>query len=349
MKRALLSVFLVAFSAGFIELASRAIHFGKSPLLPYYFERGAALLPSGMDLKASFYGLPENRYVTDAWGARISDPALASSRPGKGMFVVGDSQVLGYMLDFDDTFASKVAKAALGGPQHARILASPANHPETYSTALEEYAPQGLERQRLAVVGLNLGNDLDEMYSEALNWSRDSSPPLSRWLLTHSFLYMDWVLFKSHVLQPGEEPLGINRIFYMLAPDERVILARETVRTLDTALRKLPADQVMVLIIPADIQLDPKEFLKYRRYYHCDDEFEPWNAAAGEVGAVMNSLETYIAGQLERKGYRVLRLSQLAAGQNSKSDPLFDKTSHHITARTHGLIANAILAEMGRP
>jgi hypothetical protein len=342
-KRVLFSALLIPFAAGFLELSSRLLHAGKAPLLPYYFAAGgAAFLPSGMDLRASFYGLPPNRYITDDWGARIADPALAGQRPGHGLFVLGDSQMLGYMLDFEDTFASRVAQS-WGDRRMARILASPTNHPEIYRAALRRYAPHGLERQRLAVVGLNLGNDLDEMYSEALNWSRFPTPASERWLFTHSFTYMDWALFKSHALEPGDEPLGVNRILYMLKPDERIILAREAVRTLDEVIRETPADLVLVLIVPSDIQVDPKQFLKYRRYYHSQAEFDRWNANAGEFSSMMNVLESYLAGQIERHGHRVLRVSQLVAGNTA--EPLFDRTSHHLTARSHQIVADAILAE----
>lgn len=343
-RRVLLSVLVMAFCAVFLELASRLVHRWKAPLLPYSFVRGAALLPPGMDLEASFYGLPANRYITDDWGARIADPAVAAERPGQGIFVIGDSQVLGYMLEFDDTFASKVAQAALGDRRRARILAAPADHPETYAEALDAYAPQGLERQRLAVLGLNLGNDLDEMYSEALDWQRESSHGLGRWLSIHSFVYMDWVLFRSHTLQLPEEPLGVNRILYMLASDERIILGREVARTLDEVIRsRVVADRVLVLIVPTDLQVDPKEFAKYRRYYHSDEEFERWSVNAPEYSAMMNALETYIASQLERRGIEVLRLTSLVE-TDGHAESLFDRTSHHLTSRSHGLIARAILA-----
>lgn len=347
LRRALLSLFILLASPLFLELASRLVHRGKAPLLPYYFHHGAAFLPGGMDLRSSFYGLPANRYVTDDWGARIADPAVARRRPGHGVFVLGDSQMLGYMLEFEDTFASRIAAAALGDRRQARILAAPADHPETYAAALASYAPRGLERQRLAVVGLNLGNDLDEMYSEAIDWSRDDSSPLGRFLTSHSFLYMDGVLVRSHLLEAKDEPLGINRILYMLTSDERIILARETVRTLDEVIaRSVVADRVLVVIVPADIQVDPAEFQKYRRFYSTQQEFDRWNAHIAEYSAMMNSLEAYIAGQLAHHGRQVLRVGPLIS-RRDPSRSLFDRTSHHLTARSHQILAEAILAEIG--
>ena len=328
-------------SAGLLELASRIVHLGKAPLLPYYFDHGAALLPPAVDLWASFYGRPANRYTTDAWGARIASPRLANDRLQRGVFVVGDSQALGYMSEFEETFASRVAEAILGEPNAARILAAPANHPETYISALDHYAPAGLEHQRLAVVTLNLGNDLDEMYSEGLAWSRERTHPLSAWLLTHSFAYMDCILIRSHRVRGDDDLIGVNKILYMLEPDERIILARQAVERLLELIARIPADRQVVLIVPSDLQVNPAELEKYRRYYRSAERFEELQQNAAAFAGMMNAVENYIARRLESGGREVVRFSKLASKRASLV--LFDDSSHHLTPTAHEMITRAIL------
>jgi hypothetical protein len=335
-------ILAVAVCLAVLEMPPRVIHWWKAPLLPYYFEQGATMLPRNYDSKVSFYGSPTVRYTTDSWGARISHPALANERLQDGVFVVGDSQMLGYMVDFHQTFASRVASALTGDADAARLLAAPASHPETLGPALHEYAPLKLEKQRLAVVGLNLGNDLDEMYDNAIT-GKHQTGALEKWLLRNSFLYMDMVLLRSHWLKPGNAPPGINPIFYMLDAQERVILAREAARVLDELLNDpaIEADHKVLVIIPADIQVDLAAFLKYRRYYSSEAEFNKWNQQVFAAAATMNAVEEYVARQMERRGHRVIRFSKLVPQGGAAG--LFDETSHHITAEGHALLAQAIL------
>jgi hypothetical protein len=330
----------------FLELSSRVIHAFKAPLLPYYFEDGATMLPANADLNVSFVRGVTTRYTTDAWGARIAEPAAANQRPKEGVFVLGDSQMLGYSIDFHDTLASKLALALTGDANDARILAAPASHPGTLRPSLDKYAPSKLERQRLVIVGLNLGNDLDELYDEGISVTHENDP-LNKWLLPRSYIYMDMMLVRSHWLQPGNYPIGVNPIFYMLNSQERVVLAREAVRIFDELLTnpKIEADHKLLVIIPADVQLDPAMFLKYRRYYSSEVEFDKWNRQAFALAGTMNALEEYIARQMEQKGHHVIRLSKLVTEESRPAD-LFDSTSHHLTAAAQARLASVILKEL---
>jgi hypothetical protein len=334
---------VIMFSVGFLEVSSRVVHRFKPPLLPYYFEDGATMLPANTDLTVSFTKGTATRYVTDAWGARVGDPALARQRLKDGVFIIGDSQMLGYSVEFRDTFASRLALELTGDAYAARILGAPASHPGTFLPALHKYAPSKLEKQRLVIVGLNLGNDLDELYDEGLSVTHENDP-FGKWLLTRSYIYMDAILIRSHWLNPGNNPLGINPIFYMLDSQERVILAREAIRILDELLNRpeIEAEHKLLVIIPADVQLDPAEFSKYRIYYNSDSEFEKWNRRTFALAGTMNALEEYISRQMEQRGHRVIRLSKLIH-PGAKPAELFDSTSHHLTVSAHALLAGAIL------
>ena len=326
----------------FLEFASRTIHAWNAPLLPYFFDAGPPLIPPGIHIKASFARKPANEYATDLWSARIDAPSLAHTRMRSGVFVLGDSQVLGYMLDFRQTFASLLANRMAGGPANARILAAPAVHPGHFEAMLKEYAPRGLEPQKLIIAGFNLGNDLDEMYSELFRWRKERSSIFSRWLLLHSFVFMDFRLLQNHWLQPGNEPVGVNPILYMLSPDERIILTREAVRKIDGALAdpRLSAERKVVVITPSDYQVDPAQFEKYRKYYREESDFERWDQQMPAFASMMSALEGYAASQLTSRGYTVVRFSRFTAGHASAE--LFDDSSHHLTAYGHRLLADEI-------
>src|ERR1043165_2769038 len=299
---------LLALCALVAEAASRTIHRHGAPLLPYAFAQHAALLPANLDLYTSFNWLPPNRYITDAGTARIGNPALADTPPGRGVFVIGDSQMLGYMVDFRQTFPSLLARQLYGSSDNARVLAAPADHPGSYDAMLDHYAGPGTLKPRLLIVGLNLGNDLDELYGEGLNDSRSRTSALQFWFMRHSYAYMDWILIENHVLRAPPEPPGVNPILYMLTPDERIELARQTIDYIEGILRspRIDAERAVVVITPADYQVDPNEFDKYRQYYTTEAEYERWERNIVAFAAMMNALETYIANDLVKRGHAVV-------------------------------------------
>jgi hypothetical protein len=334
---------LLAACALTAEGVSRLVHWKGAPLLPYTFVRHAALLPPQLDLRASFNRLAPIRYVTDAGSARIGVPSLADRPFGRDVLAVGDSQVLGYMIEFHQGFASLVAARLCGSPDRARILAAPANHPGNYAEMLEHYGRSAPLRPRLLVVGLNLGNDLDELYGQGLSNDRQDTGRLESWLVRRSYAYMDWVLIRNHWLRTSEEPMGINPILYLLTSPERMRLARETVEELDAVLRspRVAAEQTVIVITPSDYQVDPAQLEKYRQYYRTEAAFRKWHEGITAYAAMMNALEAFTARELASRGYTVVRLSILLEGE--RADAVFDPWSHHLTPRGHQLLASAIV------
>jgi hypothetical protein len=326
------------------ELLTRALHLNRLPSLPYLYEDGATVLPANADLTVRTRGYPPNRYVTDGGGARVADRAHAATPPRDEVLVVGDSQALGYMVEFGDTFASRVAAALVHDRAAARMLAAPASHPESFAAAIRRYGAMGLPRQRLVILTLNLGNDLDELFAEPHHFVRERPGALKRWLMSHSFVYMDALLASIRLSVSDKTPAGLNPILYLLDADERVTLARAAVDAVDRLAPMIPSRQSLILILPQDFQVDPAQFEKYRRYYASGQDFARWHAEIATFSQMLDSLEGYVSAQLERRGHRVLRVSELLRGRPAQ--PLFADTSHHLTAAAHALIADAVVAAM---
>jgi len=341
--RALLIVVLVVPA---VEIAARVMNGGYLPIIPYTIERGVPVLPARAVFDVRFSdGLPV-RYVTDRNGFRVGEAGTTSPQP-PGVFVAGDSQVLGYGFEFTDTFASIVAEQAFGGAERAAILGPPAMDPEMLEQALAAHRGVLAGGTPLAVVALNLGNDLDEIFT-AGSWYRGIDQPwLQGWLIRNSVAYMTYVQHAyaraaDHAMVPG-----INRMFYMTAPEERVLLARETADLLIRASRALGAQDVIVLIVPQDIQVFPADFGKYRKYFADAGDYARWEERVPEVAAGLRALEAYTASRIEAAGLTVIRLSALMP-QDADPALYFSRTSHHLMPASHRLIADAILARLRR-
>ena len=328
--------------AGAIEIGSRLAHRGVAPMLPYQYAEGVAQLIPGSDLRAAFSGRPANRYVVDPGGARLAAAVDRSSPLRAGVLVVGDSQALGYMLDYEQTFAALVATAVASQAEMSRILAAPASQPDMFLQALKRYRPFLEGRQRLAIVTLNLGNDLDEMYLAGIS----SVSTDFDWLWAHSFAYMDWVLLFSSNVRGEDDLIGVNNVIRKLSSGERVVLARAAADRLLETLNALDADEKIVVIVPADYQYDPAQMRKYGQYYTNKTVFGWVLHEAGEYAATMNVLEDYIARRLADSGVKTVRFSGGALAGRDAID-LFDGASHHLTPSAHRAIAREILHVIG--
>jgi hypothetical protein len=327
----------------FLELFLRLAHLGRAPLLPYVEgDGGVPSLPAGMDQTVSFWWGKPTRYVVDEWGARIARPELARYREGGGVLVVGDSQALGYQIAFEQTFAAEIALTINGRSDSARILASPAIDPEQELFAVKRYVI-GLPRQKLAVLVLNMSNDLDEMFTGAESVRGAPQSALQNALMSHSFLYMDWANLWQQYLTESYAPPGMNPILYAMSSDERVVLADQTVRLLREMAAQIPAERRIVVIVPNKYQVNVKLFEDFRRYYRSRQEFNRWYDQTANAADQMNALETYIASELNAANIPVIRFAILAKAGGDVPGTLFQKKSEHISERGHRLIADAIL------
>ena len=336
-------ILAVPLTVVFLEILLRIAHFGRAPLLPFVVgDAGVPSLPPGMNRTVSFWWGPSARYIVDDWGARIARPELGHQRGPAGVLVVGDSQALGYQIPFEETFAAEVSQRLTGQSDAARILASPAMDPEQELFAVKRYAA-GLPRQKLAVLTLNMANDLDEMFVGGQSVRGAPESALQNALICHSFLYMDWANLWEHYLKTDTGPAGVNAILYATSSDERVVLADQTAGLLREMARQIPADRVIVVIIPNKYQLSVKLFQDFRRYYRSQDDFNRWYARIPDAADQMNALETFIAATLRTGNIPVLRFVDLAKSSGDPPADLFESSSEHISARGHQLIADAIL------
>ncbi|KAE9624741.1 hypothetical protein [Parasedimentitalea maritima] len=336
------SLVLVTLILAILEGFARIDNGGDLPVLPYEIIGGVPQLPRNAALDVRFYDSDTVRYVTDDAGLRVHDsgpPKLDARR----VFIAGDSQVLGYGFEFDLTFAARVSDVVFGDARGGVILGTPAMDPEILALAVDANRAALPADLPIAALALNLGNDLDEVFS-AGGWYRGiDQPRLQSWLLRHSAAYMGFIQRRYANLTDKTLIPGINRIFYSTSPEERVLLLRETVDLMVATLNKIGADQSFIVIIPQDIQVFPQDFQKYRKYFSLPEDYKKWAAFVPQLAREFGLLETYAAMRMKRAGVEVVLLSGLLPAGASPED-YFTRTSHHLLPAAHELIAAEIIA-----
>ncbi len=344
MRRAIVTGFVVLFlSLILTELLLRALALGNAPLIPYFYDsNGAARLPPNMDVSVKFANQSPVRYVTDAAGRRISNKNSTRFENSFSVRVYGDSQALGYGIEYTDTFTHKLSEK-ISRESKSYIEASPAIDIEQVSNNICS-ADTNQEKSTVSVIALNLGNDLDEAFVGGLSDRGSASSDWDAILLRYSHIYMRVALFNSQRQLSRHTVPGVNYILYALDSSERVVLARAAVEKLKRAHNCLldSSDTVIVLIIPADVQMDPNEMEKYRSYAKSKSEFDDQLALAKDYAASMRAIENYISNVLAREGIKTIKLSVVQQSSELKASEIYFKDSHHITAEAHQLIADAI-------
>ena len=335
-------LFICLVSAIFLEVVLRIIQGTKKPFIPYLITQHTAYLPSNAEFTSTLAGNIRANYVTDDVGARTADTSARTKSREGGVFVVGDSQAMGWGVEFKDTFASYVAGQVSDDPTKAWILASPSTDPEQSLFTIKRYTHSHNEPQKATILVLNLGNDLDEIFL-ARQQSRTDSSPAWLWLTMKSTLCMDVRILinkatgADYTLTPG-----VNPILYAMLPDEQLFLADRTVDVMIKAAKVVPrSEYLLMLITPADIQIDPAQFDKYRSYYD-QEEFDSWKGKMVEFSNRMQEIEDYLARQLESRGQNVIKASTVIR-KNGSLDEIFDAYSHHLTSKGHQLVAQQLV------
>ncbi len=326
-----------------VEGLLRLFHKNCKPIVPYRLEQRIPLLPPNAQFWSSFPGHQTSKYVTNDIGVRIFHADLRKQNNEGGILVVGDSQALGWGVNFDETFASLLAEDLLGDFRKARILASPGMDPEHALFAVNLYAHRYPEHQKVTILALNLGNDLDEIYIGRQGIRSKPTGRISFWLAMNSYLYLDLILAKKKIF--GFEdviPPGINPVLYALQEEERMFLAEHTVKLLLETIKRIPSSEnVLVFLMPPDFRVKASQIDKYRRYYRSDRDFMKWKIQVPRFSKMMMDIENYIFKRLESEQVKVVNFVEIAKNVDSVNE-LFDNYSHHLTPKAHHIVAEAI-------
>lgn len=304
-----------------------------APLLPFRGTASYPVLPASAAMAVAFGSASPVWYVTDQTGARIARPGLPVEKTD--FLVVGDSQALGYDLPFEDTAAVAVARCAASN--QLAIAAAPASDPEDY---LRRYQDEIRDRTMLkrAIVLVNLGNDLDEIYLSG-QWFRGiTGDTVQTWLLQHSRAYQNLLLWQQDRALAATTIPGVNRILYELSADERLQLTDALAARVAAGID--PRLPTTVAILPNDSDVAPSELAKYQQYAASIPAFQKWLRQAAVFSAQQSALRRLLVARLRTAGVDVLDLSYLFSPQNATA--MFARTSHHLTAHANRLIGQRL-------
>lgn len=343
---------VLAVVALLLEGMSRIVHLNKRPAIPAISDPDGALrMPAGFDATLQLAGREPFALCTDAQGLRIADCSAATLAADTEVLVVGDSQALGWGFDFGQTFGALVA-AELPGHRAggARLMAAAATDVESLQSWAADYRQAGALAQvpagrmpLLNIVSLNLGNDLDEMFFSRSSVTVPRFRAAREWLAVHSTVMADFTIAKNALFNAEwQSPPGANPVLFALDDAERATLAKAAAAAVERLARALPpAHDTVVLLLPNDYQVQPREFDKYRRFYPQAVQFESWQRRIPQAVARLDALQAAITTELQARGLRVAVPHEALKAVDPLA--LFDRGSHHYSPLGQRILARSVL------
>lgn len=337
----------------FLEGASRLLHGGRRPMLPYVTDAAEGpRMPRRFDADIQFARGEPVRVCTDDYGLRMARCDEPTALQPTVVLSVGDSQAFGWGLAFEHTYAALVAQR-LGGdaPVAVRSMAAAGSDVETLAAWAADYRAQSAPvPHALNLIAVNIGNDLDEMYFGRMSARVPNAKPLSEWLTTHSYFMLDFAFAKRVLFGQSEWqlPPGANPVLFALNAGERDRLARACADAVERLAAALPpATRTVVLILPADYQIAAGEFDKYRPFYDSPAQFDGWRNRIAAAASALDRIGGQLAEDLRARGYTVA----VPDARLRSADParVFDRQSHHITAAGQQLLADSVFDALGAP
>jgi hypothetical protein len=339
---------VLAGAAVFLELATRAIQRNNRPLIPSVLDDfGGRRLEKELDLPVKLPHYERMQITTDATGARVADVAARTTNRSDGILFVGDSQILGWGLSFPETAAARLAQRMHVPLERVAILAAALQDPEREISWVRDYTRAQPQRQRMEVVALNLGDDLDEIYMGRAADHLPSGGSITSWLSHHSVAFLDFEMLRL-ALDPRrqDQHAEVNYSMLLLNDIERAMLAEGVAASLERLVRALPpADQRAILIIPQDSQVAASEFMKYRSLYRTDSDFTLHQAAQQKAVRHLETFQSDIVARLRNRLSIPVVVLEPALRTALNQHNLIDVQSHHLMAAGQEVIAQTLAAE----
>ena len=104
-----------------LEIFIRVVDENCYSFFPVYIENEIETLPKNKNFCAKYTGHPKAFYSTDDYGLRVKNNKIKNNQ--NTYLLVGDSQAMGYGINFDDHFLHKFL--SFNKNAHLEILASP--------------------------------------------------------------------------------------------------------------------------------------------------------------------------------------------------------------------------------
>ena len=301
-------------------------------ILPIYFDNKHSTLIKDDSFCVKYTGHPKSTYKTNKYGIRINDN---NNKIDDKNLLIGDSQAMGYGINFKDHFLYKYLKKNKYG--NLEILAAPHNDLKSINSFVKTNNFNFIEYNKIFIM-FNLGVDLDRfIFGWQNNWNISNNYieiKLSKFLRIYPYVKNVYLKFKKYhfTFRPS-----INPYFDYLTDQEIDYLINEIVKQYLLFVNKNRITNFEFIVIAPAWYIDRNQINKYESYYS-KDQFKN-----------LKINYTYFEKSLKRhlnyfeKAFKARNISYKIIDKNIYNEnDLFQSNNYHLNISGHKQVSDAL-------
>ena len=317
--------FIITISIFFLEILVRISDQNCYSILPIYFDNGHSTFIKNESFCVKYTGHPNSTYKTDKFGIRVNNKE--SQNKNFENLLIGDSQAMGYGINFEDHFLFKYLDNNNLG--NLKILATPHNDIKSINSFVENNNFK-FDKYKKIFIMFNLGIDLDRfVFGWQNNWNISNNYieiKFSKFLRLYPYIKNIYLKLKKYhfTFRPS-----VNPYLDFITDQEANYLINEII---DRYLSFLNENKILnyefIIIAPA-WYFDKNQLRKFNYGFENEEFLNLFNDYDYYYNKMKTNLEI-ISKKLKKDGIDYILIDQLENPERS-----FLKTDYHLNEIGH--------------
>ena len=324
--------FILLFFCSFIilEILIRVVDENCYSFFPVYIENKIEKLPKNKNFCAKYTGHPKAFYSTNNYGLRVKNNNVKNDF--KKYLLIGDSQAMGYGINFDDHFLNKYLNSK--NDANLEILAAPTFRLESLNNFNKINDDFNFLKYEKIYFFLNLWVDIDRfVLSWDENWrikNKKFDIEVSKYLRSYEYIKKIVNFSQKRKGQP------YNLYFNFLTDDEIEYLIYAIIDQYKLFIDTNSIKQYQFIILPPAWYFDKNQLKKFNFGFENEEFLNLLNDYDYYYNLMKNNLDI-ISKKLKKDGIDYILIDQLENPESS-----FLKTDYHLNEIGHDEVSKKL-------
>ena len=317
--------FILLFFCSFIilEIFIRVVDENCYSFFPVYIENEIETLPKNKNFCAKYTGHPKAFYSTDDYGLRVKNNKIKNNQ--NAYLLIGDSQAMGYGINFDDHFLHKYLSSNKNA--HLEILASPTFRLKSLNNFKKVNDDFNFQKYKKIFFFLNLWVDIDRF---VLSWDENWIIKNKKFDIEISKYFRSYEYIKKIVnFSQKRKGQPYNLYFNFLTDDEIEYLIYAIVDQYKLFIDTNSIKQYQFIILPPAWYFDKNQLKKFNYGFENEEFLSLFNDYDYYYNKMQNNLEI-ISKKLKKDGIDYFLIDHFDNPERG-----FLKTDYHLNEIGH--------------
>ena len=324
--------FILLFFCSFIilEILIRVVDENCYSFFPVYIENKIEKLPKNKNFCAKYTGHPKAFYSTNNYGLRVKNNNIKNDF--KKFLLIGDSQAMGYGINFDDHFLNKYLNSK--NDANLEILAAPTFRLQSLNNFNKINDDFNFLKYEKIYFFLNLWVDIDRF---VLSWDENWIIKNKKFDIEISKYFRSYEYIKK-ILNFSQKRKGqpYNLYFNFLTDDEIEYLIYAIIDQYKLFIDTNSIKQYQFIILPPAWYFDKNQLKKFNFGFENEEFLNLLNDYDYYYNLMKNNLDI-ISKKLKKDGIDYILIDQLENPESS-----FLKTDYHLNEIGHDEVSKKL-------